>query len=91
MRTRRIEWAPVAAAAFIALAVAGIIWAVVVHVQHSRACERSGGRVEERWEYASIDMTYSYDSKGNITSVTPVVTQHYSYHCWVNGQETDSW
>lgn len=90
MRTR-VNWVGVAAGAFIVLTLAAMAWAIVLHVQHSRACTKAGGRVEERWEYASVDMTYTYDSKGNITSVTPVVTQHYSYHCWVNGQETDSW
>ncbi len=69
--------------------IAATAWAVVAMHQWTKACHDAGGWVEQRWEYATMDMYYTYDAKGNIASVVPVVTQHYSYHCWVNHQEID--
>lgn len=71
----------------IALTAGVTVWAVVALHQWTKACHDAGGKVEERWEYADVQLVNSYDAKGNLVSVTPVVTQHYSYHCWVNGVE----
>jgi hypothetical protein len=83
----RDRWPMVLAATFIAAVVAWIVVAVVMQVKWTNKCHDAGGWVEQRYEYSSIDMTYMYDSKGNITAVIPTVTQHYSFHCWVNHQE----
>lgn len=72
---------------FIAMIVAAVVWSVVETHRWIQACHDAGGWVEQRWEYATMDMYYNYDARGNIVSVVPIVTQHYSYHCWVNHQE----
>ena len=70
------------------LAVVGlVVWAAVQSQRWTQACIDAGGKVERRWEYASLDMQYIYGSKGEIIGVIPITTQHYSYHCWVNRQE----
>lgn len=82
------------------IAVVGLIVAVIAVVVFAyiqmhkwyRACDEAGGRVEQRFEYATTDMTNHYDDKGRLTWISVDVTRHYSYHCWANGQEVlDSW
>lgn len=68
-----------------------VVYAVTLHQWYSD-CHDLGGRVEQRFEYASVDLHNHYDSKGNLSYVTVDTTRHYSYHCWANGQEVlDSW
>jgi hypothetical protein len=77
----------------VAVATAVVIVLAVIQVNKwYRACDAAGGRVEQRWEYASQDMTNHYDGKGNLQYISIDVDQHYSYHCWVGDREVlDSW
>ena len=64
-----------------------ITWMVVAQNRWEHRCREAGGKVEQRYEGTITTFSYTYDAKGNITSVTPVITQTYSYHCWVGGRE----
>jgi hypothetical protein len=72
---------------FIAALVGAVIWVVVAQHRWENRCHDAGGKVEQRFEGYITTFSYTYDAKGNITSVIPVIVQDYSYHCWVNGAE----
>jgi hypothetical protein len=66
-----------------------IVWGVIAMHNWEEACKDAGGKVEERYERTDMVMTNTYDGKGNLTGITVIPTQVYSYHCWVNGKEID--
>lgn len=57
-----------------------ILGAVSMH-RWSVRCERAGGHVVSHFEGYTTTFTYTYDAKGNVTSVSPVMTPDYSYTC----------
>jgi hypothetical protein len=78
--------------AAVVVIVVGVVFAIAQIHKWYKQCDEAGGRVEQRFEYASIDMTNHYDGKGQLLYVSTAITQHYSYHCWANGQEVlPSW
>lgn len=58
-----------------------IVWGLVDMHRWSVRCEKAGGHVVSHFEGYMTTYQYTYDSKGNVTSVVPVMTPQYSYTC----------
>lgn len=55
----------------------------------SNKCHEAGGVVETVYVGDTTTYNYTYDGKGNITGMYPVVTPQYEYYCNVNGIRID--
>jgi hypothetical protein len=78
-----------ALAALVAVIGGLVIYAVVDFNNWQKACLAASGEVEERYEYTTVDTTYTYNANGTIATVIILPRDVYSYHCWVNHQEIE--
>ncbi len=76
----------VVVSAIIAASAGLIIWVAVSSHQWNQRCEDAGGVVVSEYVGDITTFAYTYDAKGNVTSMIPVTTPQYNYYCVVNGQ-----